>query len=150
FANVTRDRARLLDELSSAATCQTLLAHVRSHELQQAAIAELEVNFDSNVQVAAAGKKPKAPAPAAPPPQAVAPPQTSPGFLAPAPPQAPSTTAGPTPHPASQPAWNPQMNPRRNPDYGYGGRIQTRNQVNNDSKLSTYPDNVYSFAQNTM
>src|SRR5207248_2475461 len=54
FANVTRTRAGLLDELSSSATCQALLTRVRSQELQRAATAEAEANLDPNGQLATA------------------------------------------------------------------------------------------------
>src|SRR5439155_10426808 len=57
FANVTNGRGQLLDELSSSATCQTLLGQVHSQELQLAAIA-VEANLD-NALVVAPGSKDK-------------------------------------------------------------------------------------------
>jgi signal transduction histidine kinase len=149
FANVTRDRAQLLGELSSSATCQTLVTQVRSQELQMAATAELEPNLDNPPQQAANPRESKAPAPSPIPSQVtgsqVMPMQPSaqaPGAQAPA--TQTSSGMGGTGGFGSQ---NPT---RRDFGSGYGGRAATRFQTNNEGKLSTYNDNAFSVYQNTM
>jgi signal transduction histidine kinase len=144
FGNVTRDRARLLDELSSSATSQALLTQVRSQELQLAPTAELDANLENPAQAALAKdsgtKEQKAPAQS----QSTQsqPSALQPFFLQPG-----------LPNGISQ-AFNPggfgMQGQKRDLGYGYGSRVITRFQANNDNKLYTYNDNAWSVYQNTV
>ncbi len=143
FANVTRARAQLLDELSSSATCQALVSQVRSQELQMAATAEQELNLDNLASQAAntrAGTGGGA-APSPIPPQMPGP-QSSSGTTGI---QATGSQTSSTPRGTGQQAQN-----KRDVGYGYDSRAATRFQINNEGKFSTYNDNAFSVYQNTM
>jgi signal transduction histidine kinase len=150
FANVTNPRGQLLDELSSSATCQTLLGRVRSQETQLITIAELEATLDNNAQLLVSGSKDKEARKDAP---AVPLSQAHGQVPASQPTQATNGTGSPPPYfhmlpgQQGQQAQNPQ---RREPDYGFGSRVNTRLQANNEGKLSTYADNAYNVYQNTV
>jgi signal transduction histidine kinase len=153
FANVTNTRGQLLDELSSSATCQVLLGQVKSQEPLLAAVADLEATLDSNALTGVTKSKDK---------EGKAEPLTPSQSTAPATAlQVPHGGYGPNlPAPNGQMPGNQQAqqtpgaqtaNPqRRDPGYGYGSRVNTRIQANNEGKLSTYADNAYNVYQNTV